>query len=302
MICLGLDNQKKTEILDDCCQNNDIKKIFILSPEKFVFKYSDKISETVTYNDLIEYRFFYRLLQEIDKRTLVVVNECLRTKNRYELTFNCIRHFLNQAGHRLIFQYLPIIENREDFMILFDFDTRSQWKRRKFDPLLFKYAEIRTNQIKIKLDKIYIETSRETKEKYLKEKKYLFENIGIRDPHTIPRNLYMLSGKDKLRLVEKKVSQKQFDIFSLGNSKIKYIGRNNRFKIENMEKYKQSEYSGTYSIFEFCHNHIDLIDFFSLSKQTELDVLISDLKVDKWYWDRYSQWIQELNYVYSKLQ
>jgi hypothetical protein len=72
-------------------------------------------AEFIEYNELIECRTFYRLLQEIDQRTLVVLNECLRNQNRYDLTFNCIRHFLRQTSHHLIFQY-AIIEQPSDLL------------------------------------------------------------------------------------------------------------------------------------------------------------------------------------------
>ena len=72
-------------------------------------------------DEIIQYKFYYRLLQEIGKDTLLVVNECLRMQNRYDLTYNCLRLFLQQTPHALVFQYLPIIDTIADFMVLFDF-------------------------------------------------------------------------------------------------------------------------------------------------------------------------------------
>ena len=65
----------------------------------------DHDDEFIEWADIIEYRYYYRLLQEIGSKTLVVVNECLRTQARHDLTYNCMRLFLNQTDHRLIFQY-----------------------------------------------------------------------------------------------------------------------------------------------------------------------------------------------------
>jgi hypothetical protein len=162
---------------------------------------------------------------------------------------------------------------------LFDFDTRSKWKGQT-EPDLLKNCIINTN-------KIDVETDARTKLKYLKEKENLIENIGLKDPHTIPRNLYLISGKTKLLFVDK---SKQ------------YIGRNNRFNLENMKTYKENTYPGKYTIFEFCHNFIDFSGFLSLSRQTDIDVLVSDLKIDQWYFQRYQTWISNLKGAYAKIQ
>ena len=234
------------------------------------------------------YKFFYRLLQEIDGKTLVVVNGCLRTQNRNDLTYNCIRHFLAQTEHRLVFQYLPIIDGAEDFMTLFDFDTRSQWKRERFDTELISSAEIVIKPITAQFHLKPIVASTKAKLAYAKQKEELFSSLGAKDPHTLPRNLYLLAGKEKLQAV--------FDWVS-------YVGRNNRFKLPSLQTYKEDAYTQSpYTVFEFCHNHIDFNDFMCLSGQSEFDVLATDLKADQWYCDRYQQWAKELERVYSVLQ
>lgn len=285
MIYLGFNN--KREIINNYIQKNNIKKVFILSPKKFYFSY-DK--EFIEWNQIIMYRFFYRLLQEIDKDTLIVINECLRKQNRYDLTYNCIRHFLNQTNHQIIFQYLPIIEKFEDFFILFDFDTRTKWKGQKNKELL-KNIEIKKNIIDIKLNKIEIKTDQKIKDIYNIQKEKLISNIGLKEPDTIPRNLYLFAGKYKLQNIN------QDNLFSDNNNF--YVGRNNRFKLKNFKTFKESEYKEKYTIFEFCHNYIDFIDFLNLSKQTNFEVLLTDLKIDDWYIERYNSWIKELNNVYS---
>lgn len=287
MICLGFNDNEKIDIINSYIKKNNIQKVFILSLKKFYFDY-DK--EFIEWNDIIMYKTFYRLLQEINKETLIVINECLRIKNRNDLTYNCIRHFLNQTNHQIIFQYLPIIENFEDFFILFDFDTRTKWKGQKNKELL-KYIKIEKNIIDIKLNKINIISNQKTKEIYNKEKNRLINNIELKEPDTIPRNLYLLTGKDKLNYIN------QNNLFIKNSSY--YLGRNNRFKIKNFQTYKENTYAKEYKIFEFCHNHIDFVDFLSLSKQKSFDVLCCDLKIDVWYFERYNTWIKELNNVYS---
>lgn len=286
MIFLGLSNQEKDIAMAKYCADHQIQKVFALTPEKFKTEFSFRNTEHVEYTQIIEYKPFYRLLQEIDKNTLVVINECLRTQNRYDLTYNCIRHFLNQAGHQIVFQYLPIIEDQEDFMILFDFDTRSRWKREKFRPDLLSESAVRISSASIKLSPIKIECGPKVQMAYQIEKEKLIAGIGLKDPHTIPRNLYLMSGKAKLKEVDPARH---------------YIGRNNRFKIETMQAYRESRYPHEYTVFEFCHNFIDFTDFLSLSRQVSFDVLVADLKVDQWYLQRYQNWIERLNACYSEI-
>jgi hypothetical protein len=281
MIILGHNEKEKADLIFDYKSANSVKRVVVISPEKFYFEHES--DEVVEYANTIEYVYFYRLLQEIDKATLVVLNECLRTINRNDLTFNCIRHFLNQAGHVLIFQYLPIISNKNDFMTLFDFDTKSQWKREKFNKDLFQHTSIKCNKIPIIFNKIDVKTTSHTI--YEEKKKKLFSEIGNKDPDTIPRNLYLTAGADKTKVMQP--------------DKL-YAARNTRIKRPNIRTYDSPTPNVT--ILEFPHNFINFIDFISLTKQTTFDVLVTDLKVDLWYFDRYTNWLRNLNETYSEIQ
>ena len=218
MIRIGLSAAEKDAAIIAMCDECNIDKVFVLSPPQHRFTCSWDNHEFVDYKDIIMYRYFYRLLQEIDNDTLVVVNECLQTKNRNDLTYNCIRNFLNQTDKQIVFNYLPIIETLDDFFILFDFDTRSKWKR-ETDIDLLKNSDIRVSKLDIGFNKIDIFTDHKTKKAYAKKKDDLIDNIGLKDPHTIPRNLYLLAGKAKLAAIERKDQ---------------YVGRNNRFKLDNL--------------------------------------------------------------------
>ena len=172
-------------------------------------------------------------------------------------------------------------------MILFDFDTQSKWKRERFDIDLLSECSLHTDRVNIQLSPVYVPTSPLTQAKYEKEKKELFEKIGLKDPHTIPRNLYLIGGKDKLLRIDSSKS---------------YIGRNNRLKIEKLQTYKEDFYSNSpYVIFELPHNYIDFVDFLSLSGQIEIEVLLADLKVDVFYWERYKTWLNNLLETYKLL-
>lgn len=286
LICLGYSAADKDAVIMDFCSEHAIKNVVVLSPPQHFFKCSFEHQEFVKYSDIIMYRYFYRLLQEIDANTLVVVNECLQTKNRNDLTYNCIRNFLNQTDNQIVFNYLPIIESAKDFFTLFDFDTRSRWKR-ETDIGLLKNSDIHVLPVDISFNKTEVFTDLKTKNKYAEQKSKLIGNIGLKDPHTIPRNLYLLAGKSKLKVVS--------------NNK-HYVGRNNRFKLSNLVKYKDNVQEGDYTVFEFCHNFIDFVNFMAHAKYTDIDVLVSDLKVDEWYFERYCNWVDELGRVYAEIR
>lgn len=286
MICLGLDQAAKDARVRAYVDANGITKIFVLAPEKFPLALSIP-AEVVKWQQIIEYAYFYRLLQEIDGSTLVVLNECLRLQNRYDLTYNCIRHFLNQTTHQLIFQYLPLIETVADFMILFDFDTRSRWKRECFSPKLLRECEIEITPHPIELHPLPVPVTDRLREDYAREKRCLIDGIGLRDPHTIPRNIYLMSGKARLGRVR---PDRQ------------YLGRNNRFKLPNFQTWREDRYPYTYSIFEFCHNFIDFCDVLALSGQIAFDVLVADIKVDQWYFERFRSWSEMLADAYAALR
>lgn len=286
MIGIGLSVDEKRESIARYCTERGIRRVFGLSPLAFQFPCDAPGFEWIEWADIIRYRYYYRLLQEIDRDTLVVVNECLRTQNRHDLTYNCIRNFLHQTTHQLVFQRLPLIDTFDDFMILFDFDTRSRWKREKWRPEFLGEVELEVRPLAPRLRRIDVPTDAKTKDAYAREKRKLIDNIGLKDPHTIPRNLHLFAGKAKLSVVAEAS---------------RYVGRNNRFKLPNLETYDDAVGQAERTVFEFCHRFIDFSDFLARTDTLELDVLVSDLKVDVWYFERFTAWAKRLEGAYATL-
>lgn len=280
MICLGLNDGEKAARIARYAADHGVSSIVVLSPARFKFSYDLPVpGEWIEWAEIIQYKFYYRLLQEIGRDSLVVVNECLRTQNRHDLTYNCMRLFIAQAGHVLVFQYLPLIDKADDFAILFDFDTQSRWKREPFAKLPLQEATIEAVDVPVRLRAIPVATDAKTRAAYAAEKRNLIDGIGLRDPHTIPRQLHLVGGRTKLAHVE------------AGRA---YVGRNDRFKA-GVEPYKADAYQRTpYTIFEWPHNFIDFADFVALSGQSSFDALMTDLKVDGWYFDRYVEWTNRI--------
>lgn len=287
MIHIGLDTASKSRVVGELCQREDINRVVIISTIGREFPCAHSRYEVVTYEQVIQYAYFYRLLQEIDKRTLVVVNECLRTQNRHDLTYNCIRHFLNQAGHVLVFQYLPLIDTAEDFSILFDFDTQSRWKRSKFADLPLEEARLEVAPRRLEFSNTDVRVSPSFRARYLAEKERLFANLGASDPHTLPRNLHLFTGRPKLGAMD---------------PSRQYVCRNGRFNEPSLTTYENAQPGREYAIFEWCHRYIDFTDFLWTTGQDRFDVLSTDLPVDQWYLQRYTDWRDKLDACYSAIQ
>lgn len=284
MIYLGLQNTSKVDVITNYVNLNNIKCVHIIQPVKFQIKL-DIEADYVDYEHAIDYPIFYRLLQEIDDTHLVVLNECLRTQNRYDLIYNCIRHFLRQTDHQIIFNQLPQIDGQDDFMILFDFDSKSQWKRNKFDiDLIKENSNVVVETPEIKFTPIDVYTSDSTKQKYESERNRMFSEIGGKDPDTIPRNLYLIGGKDKLFM----------------NSSL-CVARNKRLNSTNVITY-DDHINEDITVLEFPHRFIDFSNYMHKSWQFEYNVLVADLPVDRWYFNRYTEWSKRINETCASLR
>ena len=284
MIYLGYNDKDKVTKITSYILKHDISKVYVLSNGQLHYP----SAEHITYPEIIMYKVFYPLLQKLNDKSLIVIYECLRTQNRYDLTYNCIRHYLNKTKHQLIFQYIPIIDNQNDIMTLFDFDTQSRWKFRKFDnDLLMDNSTIDIKPVMLKLNKTHVPISETTIEKYKDKREKLFKGIGGGDPHTIPRNLHMVGVRDRDKFAKKLQGTP--------------ITRNNRFKSSVVYK-KVGRIDGRVFLVDLPHRFIDFTDFLMSCGQEEFDVLVTDLKVDEWYFERYLEWGRRLNALYSSLQ
>ena len=142
----------------------------------------------VPYNKVIEYAYYYKYLAFTDKQTLFVWNDCLRKRDQRALEYNCIRHCAEQTKHRLIFNTLPIIETREDFMILYTLLEPNTFVRLAFSDVdSFKNVDIAGFHLPL----ITIDKRDATNEQWAKYQRLKDEAISAvkRDPNIIPRRL-----------------------------------------------------------------------------------------------------------------
>lgn len=289
MICLGLSPDEKRDRVRHAVADAKATRVFALGPRRWWFDLEGcgALVEWIDYPDLIRYVYYYRLLQEIDGSSLVVVNECLRTQDRNDLTYNCIRNYLQKTPHQVVFQRLPIIDSLDDFGVLFDFDTRSRWKRTPVAELPLHEARIEASPVAVSLRRVDVPTPARLLDRYAREKRRLIDGIGLRDPHTIPRQLHILGGSVKAAVLDP------------GRW---YVARNSRLGRDNVTTYGAPEHPhAPYGVLELCHRFLDWTDFLASSGQSSFDVLTTELRVDHWYFDRFSEWSTRLAYAYAAL-
>lgn len=273
----------RQKIITHYIENNDVRKVLVIHSERLKQEYNIPLPhEYIEYHQTIMYKNYYRLLQWIDKYTLIITDNILVTQNRYQLDYNCINNFINQTPQRLVFNYLPFIEDKDDFMILLDFYNKNLYKGEPFRWDYFKDVNLHIKPVHLDFNFIDIPMTEKDVETYEKKKNELFEDIGLRDPDTIPRNLAILAGDLRKAKVDRDG---------------KYTVRNARCKNLNTTLYKQDELN---TIFDFPTKRTEFIDLLTLSKKTTVDVVTSELSIDKYYKNDYLAWRDRMEEFYDK--
>jgi hypothetical protein len=124
----------------------------------------------------------------------------------------------------------------------------------------------------------------EAVKKYEKKKEQLFADLGNADPDTIPRQLHIFAGNFKKRMID---------------PGLKYVARNDRFKLPNVTTYKDVE-ARDYIVIDFPHRRIDFNDFLKKSGMRNITFINSGLKVDLYYINEFRQWTERLGEFYAE--
>lgn len=285
MIGIGFSEEAKRELIAREARSRGVDTIYILAPAAFTTRLDDLSADGlkidyVEWLDTYRYKTMYRLFQAINRNSMIVINECLRSSDRSLLRFNCIRHYTLQTDHVLVFQRLPFIDTIDDFAVLFDFVTKSRWKRTPVQDLPLGEAEILVHARYYAIRPLSVMADAATKDKYAKTKRELIAGIGLRDPHTIPRNLHMIGGKARASAMRP------------GRC---YVARNKRLGLEKCSNYAADRFDPQTDVLDFPHRFIDFADFLAHSGQHEVEAIVSDLKVDQWYLERFTAWTKRLN-------
>ena len=273
----------KQKIISHYIEHNDIQFVVVIYAERMHQPdYNLPIKhEYIEWHQTVMYKNYYRLLQHITKKTLIVCDNILVHQNRYQLEYNCINNFINQTPHRLVFNYLPFIENKDDFMILLDFYNKNLYKGEPFRWEYLKDINIRIKPVHLTFDFVEIPVTDKDREQYQKKRNALFDGIKLKDPDTIPRNLALTAGDIRKQYMSKDD---------------KYTARNMRCKAATMTTYKEDELN---TIFDFPTKRVEFIDLLTITKQTNIRVLTSELSIDKWHKNDYLAWRDRLEKFYD---
>ena len=279
MIRIGLNPQEKQHVINDYTKAHDLKKVLVFHPARFTLAVQCPIPvEHIDYTDIIMYKFFYRLLEEIGNDHLLVFNECLRTQKRSDLTYNCAHHYCNQTPHKIVFEHFPFIDDTNDFMILLDLINKGRYKGKSFEWGLLSGEDVRTKQLQFRFQATMVPITQKDKKRYEEKKAQLFAELGQGDPDTIPRNLHIFAGNMKKKSLDPEVQ---------------YVARNDRFKLSNVVTYKNAQ-EGNYVVIDFSHRRIDFNDFLKTTGMAEIKFLSTGLNVDRYYASELKAWIERV--------
>lgn len=252
--------------------------------------------EYLEYKQSIKYTNYYRLLEHVNRNTLIIVDECLGTTNRHCLEYNCMKTILNQTPQRLVFNYLPFIDSVDDFMILMEFYNDVRYKGETFDWSFLKDINLHVKPVHVQIEFERVDLPEKAIEKYTKEREKLFNN-ALNDvevnPETIHRQLALLAGN--LRFNNMPEEKREL---------IKgCLVRNNRFKMgvtykDCMKTYPDYE---KVMVFDFPTYKKHLIDVLNVLRVDKIHVFTSDLRVDNLYYRQtWEKWANELEEFYQK--
>lgn len=201
----------KNKVILNWLEENEVSKIYIFGETSGIDV--DEVAkkaplEFIKYSDLIMYKYYYRLLQEVNSNTLVIINECLRSSNRYDLTFNCIRRYLSNKPHRLIFNYLPMKDQACDFATLHDFNRDNPFLKDKYE-WITDFSDVVVGKVEIDIQVTNIEVDEEYCRLYEEEKEKVF-NSEIKNVNSIPVKMLSFSEKVSKKYVKSFDSKRSF--------------------------------------------------------------------------------------------
>ena len=184
---------QKADIVRSYLKGKDIDKIYIIGDAMDLD--TDKEIYVCPFSESDMYKHYYYLLQHINPRSLVILNEVLKRENRYDLKYNCIRKYVIQTNHRLVFNCFPLIKHEEDFAVLYDMIQDNPFLKEPykyithFEGVHLHHFYLNLNVTEHSFDEAVVQEYEAEKEAVIKEVK--------KDPNIIPRRLLKWSEKRK---------------------------------------------------------------------------------------------------------
>ena len=299
-IIVGLFNEQKEEYVKQYLQEHpEITSVVYFHPDKIGEPLDLSVGVPVekrTWDDAIMYKYFYPLLEKINHNTLLIFDEMMRTRKRNDLTYNCCHHYGNQTEHIIVFEFLPMIEAEEDFMILVDFAYPNVYKGVAFDDSFLMLDGVQMRKHPVVISKSAVDVSEEMRKDYEAEKERLFDQLGNRDPDTLVRDLHLWCG-----------TYCKKDLITDGRIG-RCLVRKPRAKIDKSKldtlftciKWDAPMFAE--NIIDFPIRQLQFNDYLRRNPRDRYDMTFwyTGLSADIYYWNRYDEWCALLGGMYEE--
>lgn len=149
--------------------------------------------DCVSWVDCIKYIHYNRLRATITAEDLVVMNDALCSGDRNLLHFNCIRQYMVQTQHRLIFQRVPFYDHKDDVAILFDMTQNNPFLKL---PISEVWDALKPNWKPLDVDAVieHVELTMEEEALYKAQKDAIFAKLKG-SPCLLPRQCLRASER-----------------------------------------------------------------------------------------------------------
>lgn len=176
----------------------DYDKKKYIDNQKKIYIVGDEIegvqAERIAFKDSIMYRYYFKWLSELNADCTLVLNNILKKKQRTSLEYNCIRHYCKQAGNVIVFSDFPLIDSKDDFMILYDMIQPEPFLKIGYNDVP-EFDNVCMN-LNIQLKKTDIVLTEIEEKDYEKLKNQTIADVK-KDPDIIPRRLLKFAEKCK---------------------------------------------------------------------------------------------------------
>ncbi|MFA5305919.1 MAG: hypothetical protein WC365_00570 [Candidatus Babeliales bacterium] len=169
-------------------------------------------------------------------------------------------------------------------MILLDFENKGKYKGKSFDYLFLQQEDILIKPHKVKMELLPAEVSGSERVQYDAKKESLFDNLGGKDPDTIPRTLQLFAGDLKKKAIQP--------------DKL-YVARNKRFKLDNVLSYDEAK-KGEYIIIDTHYRRLNMNDFLKITGMEKIKYLCTTLPIDNVIISEFAEWKARLDAVYAQ--
>lgn len=291
MVRIGYTRKQKQTVVDDYIRSNpEINHVYVFTrllnpteqekPQEHLrtsecyleFPAGLKV-EYINWSEIIMYRTYWPLLSNIDKNSLIIVDELMKLgfEKRSDLTYNCLHHYLAPTTHRIIFEFTPVIDNENDIMIAFAMDDIRFKAKNKFSVAYLDYIDFDCIPRPLPMEITEVSVTSKQEQDYINKIESLFDNLGSKEPITIANEAQIIAGNYKKGCIE---------------DDKKYLARNARFKMNNvfsLSKFnKMVTDNEDWYFIDVPLSRLAVTDAVKLARQDKINFISTGLSIDRY--------------------